>query len=234
MMRVYILFFILLPLCTLAQRNNPMFTATPNEFYPGDEVGAFDMRERKVEGSTYWRKAWLPGTVLLVSGATVKDALLKYDLVSERLDVKVGTEIRVIPGNQIKEFVLIGADGPHRFVRAETALGLTGTYAGFFEWLYAGTYDLMTKERIEVLPPNYVPALDAGSYHDKIVADTRYYLSDGDRLIELPKGKRKLRKRLERLSPGMRAYIKANNLNPKHLDDLLQIVAELNRREGGE
>ena len=228
MIRLGTLLLALLPLCTVAQRNNPMLTATPGNFYPGEAVNTIDLKERKVEGSTFWDESWLEGTVLLQTGATVQDVRLKYDLLTERLEVKSDHEVGVIPGNQIKEFVLIDAEGPHRFVCASQALAIEGSYAGFFEWIFEGTHSLLAKDRVEVLPPNYVPALDAGHTNEQIAVQTTYYLTDHDRLIEIPRRKRKAWNLFEGIEPGMAAYIKQQKLNPKKLDQLVKIVEHLN------
>ena len=210
-----------------AQRSN-MHQYNLNNLYTGESIDVFDLRKSEVKGSTYWEDEWYKAAIQLNSGAKVDDYPIKYDLLNWQLELYTPLDIKILPGNMVKEFYIDKGAKRYHFVNANHYFRPEDRHFGFFELLVEGKYSLLIGMETEVLQPNYVPALDAGERNPKLIKKERYYLFDGKKMSPLPKNKRERAKIFARKIPGSRSYIQLHKLNLKRKKDLVELIGFCN------
>lgn len=185
--------------------------------YSGEALNVFDLRDKRgAEGSFYWNDSWYDGSIKLVSGKTIKDMPLKYDLLTNGLEIQVENDIKVLPGDIVEEFILkeVQANNEeqyYRFIRLDFFFDVDVIDRTFYELLQEGkTVSLLRKTKTEILEPNYVVILDAGSVNSKIIKKDKLMIFDGVNLQDFPKRKGKMLKILEKYKAGVTDYYKQN------------------------
>lgn len=221
-----------------AQRSRSYILAIGSN-YSGEALNVFDLRDKKgTEGSFYWNEEWVDGSIKLVNGKTITDMPLKYDILSNTLEIKIRRDIKVLPGELIEEFVLISMTDVeeeifHRFIRLDLFFDKDVIDRTFFELLQEGKeVSLLRKTNIDVLQPNYVAILDAGTTKAKIIKKEKLMLFDGVRLTPLPKSKKRALKTLDKYKEGASAHyqelIKQKKGKRNRVNDLIQIIEFVN------
>ncbi len=214
-----------------AQRSDP-FTMRLQNLYSGEAIDVYDLRSQEVEGSLYWNEEWAKGTVKLKNGGKVDAFPMRFDLMGQGLEIFLGSETKLLPGSLIEEFYLdSGNEELHHFISPTSYFGYNGFVDGFFEVLVEGPWTLLLKSEIEVLKPNYVVALDAGSTNQTAIRQDMFYLFYDGELIRIPKQKKKAIKVLEPYIPSISARVKIDRLNFKQLASLQALVLDLNAKE---
>ncbi|MEO1452092.1 MAG: hypothetical protein AAFV07_21350, partial [Bacteroidota bacterium] len=192
-----------------AQRGATQYTSGSYKPYTGEALSAFDLREKKTEGSTFWNDSWLQGAVKMKSGGVIDGYAMRFDISNESLDFQIGSDVKTVPLVQVAEFMLQDPKGIHRFVDATKFFGLSATgYAGFFELFVEGPVSFLSKMDLEVQKGNYVAALDAGDINDKIIKKEVFYLVKDNSLIVLPKNKKKRFAVLSEMLPELDSVLK--------------------------
>lgn len=217
-----------------AQRSRD-YALVVGDNYSGEALNVFDLRNKRgTVGSYYWDEEWTDGSIKLVNGKTITEMPLKYDLQSNGLEIKVKNDIKVLPGELVEEFVLtrnnsIEEEIFHRFIRLDLYFDVDVIDISFYELLqYGKKVSLLLKTDTEILEPNYVMALDAGSVKSKIIKKEKVMIFDGAILNQLPKGKNRMLKVLQKYKPGIQAFSDENKLNPKRIDDLKKLIVFVN------
>lgn len=217
-----------------AQRSRD-YALVVGDNYSGEALNVFDLRNKRgTVGSYYWDEEWTDGSIKLVNGKTITEMPLKYDLQSNGLEIKVKNDIKVLPGELVEEFVLtrnnsIEEEIFHRFIRLDLYFDVDVIDVSFYELLqYGKKVSLLLKTDTEILEPNYVMALDAGSVKSKIIKKEKVMIFDGAILNQLPKGKNRMLKVLQKYKPGIQAFSDENKLNPKRIDDLKKLIVFVN------
>lgn len=217
-----------------AQRSRD-YALVVGDNYSGEALNVFDLRNKRgTVGSYYWDEEWTDGSIKLVNGKTITEMPLKYDLQSNGLEIKVKNDIKVLPGELVEEFVLtrnnsIEEEIFHRFIRLDLYFDVDVIDVSFYELLqYGKKVSLLLKTDTELLEPNYVMALDAGSVKSKIIKKEKVMIFDGAILNQLPKGKNRMLKVLQKYKPGIQAFSDENKLNPKRIDDLKKLIVFVN------
>lgn len=217
-----------------AQRSRD-YALVVGDNYSGEALNVFDLRNKRgTVGSYYWDEEWTDGSIKLVNGKTITEMPLKYDLQSNGLEIKVKNDIKVLPGELVEEFVLtrnnsIEEEIFHRFIRLDLYFDVDVIDISFYELLqYGKKVSLLLKTDTELLEPNYVMALDAGSVKSKIIKKEKVMIFDGAILNQLPKGKNRMLKVLQKYKPGIQAFSDENKLNPKRIDDLKKLIVFVN------
>ncbi|MEM6344662.1 MAG: hypothetical protein AAF927_12305 [Bacteroidota bacterium] len=211
-----------------AQRSDP-FTMRLQNLYSGEAIDVYDLRSQEVEGSLYWNEEWSKGTVKLKNGGKVDAFPMRFDLMGQGLEIFLGSETKLLPGSLIEEFYL-EAEGEelHHFVSPTSYFGYDGFVDGFFEVLIEGPWTLLRKSEIELLKPNYVVALDAGSTSQTAIRQDMFYLFHEGELIRIPKQKKKAIDALKPHIPTIGARVKVDKINFKQLASLQLLVVDLN------
>lgn len=229
-------FFLFSLFCALvfqgfAQRSDP-FTMRMQNLYSGEAIDVYDLRSPEVEGSLYWNETFAKGTVKLKKGGKVDAFPMRYDLMGQGLEINLGSETKLLPGSLIEEFYLEGEKGGlHHFVNPPYYFGYDGFIDGFFEVVQEGPWTLLRKSEIELLKPNYVVALDAGSTSQTVVRIDIFYLYHEGQLILIPKQKKKAIKALKPYIPNIETRVKREKLNFKQAESLQLFVLDLNAKE---
>jgi len=217
----------------IAQRSQP-FALQLNNLYTGEAVDIVDLRDKSAEGSVYWKDQWLPAAILLESGHKIDKYDIKYDLQSWNVELKVDNVVKVLPSDMIKEFYV---DVPqaytdtvkrYHFINPKHYFESNLAFKGLYELYETGTYHLLGKDELDVLKPNYVPALDAGNTRSQIVKKHRFYLLHDEKLMEIPKTKKKFIELLGANQDEVKRFIKKHKINIKKEADLKKLIQFLN------
>ena len=226
-MKTYLVSLILLcslTSLTFGQRLNNNYISGAANTYSGEGLNVFDLRDRNsTKGSSYWSDEWHDGQVYLKDSSSVKGYALKYDLMGDVVEIQVSTNVKVLPTSRIIEFYIDVNGTTHKFINPTEYYEITTPTIGFFEAIYEGKSIILKKFELDILQPDYVPALDAGSLSKKIVQQKRYYWIYDGQLNIMPKSKSKMLKLMELLHPGVMEYAKEEKLNPKKEADFIEL-----------
>jgi hypothetical protein len=189
-----------------------------NEFQPKPE---------KIE-SVYLRDDWTYGTLMLLSGDTLRDLSLKYDIKNSLLEINTDAGIKVVSLSKIKGFELSVVPWKKLFLNANRQLvpGLTG----LVEVLATGKTSLYAKPSIEIMPGNYNAALDVGSRNDKAIKKEDLFLLRDGNATDVTKAGKKIVGHFQGQEGDIQQYVKDNNLSYKKKEDLAKIVRFANDR----
>lgn len=216
--------------------------STPNELrldnlYPGEAVQAFDLRPRTMKGSLYYAEEPMPAAIKLMNGKTMSGYEVLYNLESDLLEILKEQEVYALPGDMIAEFTLAEtAEGVSpsrltRFVRTSTLPG--GEHfprTGFLKFEVSGELNLLTGYEVEIVEPNYVPALDAGSLQAKAVQKERFFLYDGEILRQIPPKKKEATKFFDLYYPEASRLAGSSGLSLRDGGDLVRLLELVNQR----
>ncbi|MCP3928012.1 MAG: hypothetical protein GY705_02790, partial [Bacteroidetes bacterium] len=97
-----------------------------------------------------------------------------------------------------------------------------------FEVDVDGTYKFLVFNGTEKLPPNYVPALDAGSLDSKVVKNEKYFFMTEGKLLEIPGSKKKAEKIFGRYASA-RKFLKSGRMSFKSKEQLRALVKFMNQ-----
>lgn len=183
-----------------------------NEFQPKPE---------KIE-SVYLRDDWTSGTLMLLSGDTLKDLSLKYDIKNSLLEINTEAGIKVASLSKIKGFELAVMPRKQLFLNAnrQQVPGLTG----LVEVLATGKTSLYAKPSIDIIAGNYNAALDVGSRGDKAVKKEDLFLVRGGQATNVTRAGKKIVNNFQGREDQIEKYAKDNRLSYKKKEDLAKIV----------
>lgn len=207
--------------------------------YSGEALNVFDLRDKgSALGNYYWNDDWAKGSIRLINGKSINERPIKYDLLSNGIEIKVEDDIKVLPGDLVEEFVITtkteaGDELFRRFIRLDLFFDKDVIDRTFYELIQDGEkITLLVKTDTEVLEPNYVAILDAGNVQSKIVKKEKIMIFDGTNLIKLPKSKGRMLNILERYKAGTKDYYKETVSKQKgkhdHISDLKQLLTFIN------
>ena len=185
------------PLTIFAQQTDEKMVAL-DDLYPGQNVTTFDLRERSEKGQTFFNKEWMTGQFVFDDGSLSKRIyFLKYNIQSQELLVNLDGGVFLVPLEYLSGFLLKGVMPEDAgFVTYEFEFKKVKGREGrtILQKLVSGTFGLYVFHDVEVLKPNYVPALDAGNLSTEYVPKPYYYLVDNGALKEIPRSRRKAEK----------------------------------------
>ena len=183
-----------------------------NEFQPKPE---------KIQ-SVYLRDDWTYGTLMLLSGDTLKDLSLKYDIKNSLLEIYADAAVKVVSLSKIKGFEFAVVPRKQLFLNANRQLvpGLTG----LVEVLAAGNTSLYAKPSVEIVPGNYNAALDVGSRDDKAVKKEDLFLVKDGKATDVTRAGKKIVSHFQGRENEIEKYAKDNSLSYKKKEDLAKII----------
>lgn len=183
-----------------------------NEFQPKPE---------KIE-SVYLQDDWTSGTLMLLSGDTIKDLSLKYDIKNSLLEINTDVGIKVASLSKIKGFELAVVPRKQLFLNAnrQQVPGLTG----LVEVLITGKTSLYAKPSIDIIAGNYNAALDVGSRGDKAVKKENLFLVKDGQATDVTRAGKKIVANFPGREGEIEKYVKEGHLSYKKKEDLAAIV----------
>ena len=190
--------------------------------------------KHEVKGSEYWDEDWKDGIIMLRNGDTLYNIPILIDVYNWALDVKTDEDIKVLPGAMVRDFYLGKAnkdgaiDVSHHFVNPRGYFNQLRNFESFFELIEEGKISLMVQHIAKLQEPSYVPILDAGEPDYSIVKKEKTFLFDGEEMLELPKGKKKVVGLLSNYHPKVSSFAKETKLGVKKMDELASLVRYCN------
>jgi hypothetical protein len=181
----------------------------------------FQPRPERIE-SVYLHDDWIYGTLMLLSGDTLTDLSLKYDIKNSLLEINTPVGIKVASLSKIKGFELAVIPRKQLFLNAnrQQVPGLTG----LVEVLATGSTALYAKPSVEIVAGNYNAALDVGSRGDKAVKKEDLYLVKDGKATDVTKAGKKVVSQFRGREDEIEKYAKDNHLSYKKKEDLATIV----------
>ncbi|MBT1711075.1 hypothetical protein KK062_22725 [Fulvivirgaceae bacterium PWU5] len=183
-----------------------------NEFQPKPE---------KIE-SVYLHEDWTYGTLMLLSGDTLADLSLKYDIKNSLLEINTPAGIKVASLSKIKGFELAAMPRKQLFLNAnrQQVPGLTG----LVEVLATGNTSLYAKPSVEIIAGNYNAALDVGSRGDKAVKKEDLFLVKDGKATDVTRAGKKVVSQFQGREADIEKYAEDNRLSYKKKEDLAKII----------
>jgi hypothetical protein len=181
----------------------------------------FQPRPEKIE-SVYLRDDWTYGTLMLLSGDTLTDLSLKYDIKNSLLEINTPAGIKVASLSKIKGFELAVMPRKQLFLNAnrQQVPGLTG----LVEVLATGETSLYAKPSVEIIAGNYNAALDVGSRGDKAVKKEDLFLVKDGKATDVTRAGKKVVGQFQGREGEIEKYAKDNRLSFKKKEDLTKII----------
>ncbi len=234
---MFLLSFLFLATLTFqasAQRSTPTQIQIEN-LYSGEAIDAYDLRPRTMEGSLYFREERLNTAIQLKNGRVMNGVPAKYNLENNSLEIFTETSVFQIPGAAIREFTFEAAPDSEEPPRRYRFLSLEHFSSSeeiedisFVYFLLEGPPGLLAGYEVEILKPNYVPALDAGSLNSRAVQKERFFLLDDRQLHPIPTRRKRAAELLRPFRPKVDDYLKAARTDLKKRSDLIRLFQWLN------
>ena len=217
-----------------AQRSTPTQIQIEN-LYSGEAIDAYDLRPRTMEGSLYFREERLNAAIQLKNGRVMNGVPTKYNLENNSLEIFTETSVFQIPGAAIREFTFEAAPDSEEPPRRYRFLSLEHFSnseeiedISFVYFLLEGTPSLLAGYEVEILKPNYVPALDAGSLNARAVQKERFFLLDDRELHPIPSRRKKAVELLHPFRADVDDFLKTERIDLNDRDGLLRLFQWLN------
>ena len=178
-------------------------------------------------GEEYVSNQWSQGTIVLRSGDSISNYPLKYNLVTDAVEVKTDQTVKVVPIADVQQFYWFNNGQPVDFING-SGYTMGGTpLNGYFQLLVKGTTNLFKKTYLSVQKANYRPELDVGSPEDKVVREDSYYLARGKSIMEI-KNRKRVYDYFKQHRADVKKHAQQQEWNPKREEDLAAIVRYYN------
>lgn len=223
-------FLLLIHSSAFSQRDRPLLGIVGTR-YSGEAIDTYDLRDKDAtKGSFYWSDEWHTGAILTIDNKNLEGLPVKYDLLTQNLEIKTEDDIKAIPTDFVKEFVIVAKLSEtlpvrtYRFIRVDMHFDPEYNDPSFYVLVHEGKkLNLLLRYETEVLKPNYVAILDAGSVQSQILKKEKFMVYDGENVMEMPKKKKQAIALLSAYKADVGDYIKAEKINLKNWDDLVKL-----------
>jgi hypothetical protein len=183
----------------------------------GDILYGIPLPEGKTIGDTYLDMHWRKSSILLYDNEKLIEGFpVRYDIMTDELEIKSTKGIKVLKGSKIKSFVWIDSlsKTPDYFVNAKDFKDSDGVpFSGFFQVLADGSLPLFKKTLIDIKKADYNIQFNVGSSDDKILKKSEFYALKENQVVELPTSRKKLIPLFADKAEQMEQFIKENNLS---------------------
>lgn len=198
---------------------------------PGEVLMEFDSRTIEVKGTTFINENWYRGDVILKKGYVIKNQLVRYDMNTNVLEVKIPNQIKIIPLYDLKEYkVTEEENGEKTYLNCDKFMFSDNTHmAGICRMLIDDQYGLIDKFSYTFKEAYYVPQLDMGSKTDKIIIKATRYLIKNQIAYPVPHKKKSFIKLFGSISDQVAVYMKENRLNHRKDNQLMAIIKYVNQ-----
>ncbi len=189
----------------------------------------FDTRSPEIKGSYYLFNDWQKGDFILNSGASIKDHWLNYDVEYDLIEVKLDTEVKVVPLTMLMEFYTTNSQKDKQFFRPcdNYFYDQNVPMVGICEVLDSNYYGLIAKFETDIRESTYIPALHMGEMDDEIVVIRKLFVTKGNQATGIPKKKQNFIQLYPHMT-DLNSFLKEHRLNHKNEEDLLIILNFLN------
>lgn len=204
---------------------------TQNGLSTGDLImPASTSTEHEIEGDAYWDVHWGKGAIQFyekdrwATGYTIRHNIQRNDF-----EFRMDKDIRVIEGNKIRHMVFVDSiSGKTRFLvngRDYKEEGIS--LSGFLEVLVEGDNALMKGIRLEILKPDFSPALNVGSKNTRILKKESYFYVDGKEIFRI-KSRKSVESLLVNREEELNNFIKNEGIRFNREADLIKFFSKLN------
>lgn len=202
------------------------------DFGSADMLYGIPLPESKTIGDTYLDTHWKNSSILLYEDEKLIEGFpIRYDIMTDEVEVKSKKGIKVLKGIKIKSFVWVDSvtKVPDYFVNAKDFKDESNVpYNGFFQVLTEGSLPLLKKTEIDIKKADYNIQFNVGSQDDKILKKNEFYTLKDKQVIELPSSKKKVIALFGDKSEAMEVFIKENDLSITKGDQLKIIFEHYN------
>ncbi len=219
------------PVINNVRANNILTRFAAQRVTPGDMTfGITTPRTTTIIGDTYFDSHWgLSSIQLKDDDRLIEGYYTRYDVKNNEFEFLLGKEVRVLPGKKVKNVMWIDSlSKKPRVVTAMTDYTVEGVpLTGFMELLAEGDYPLFKRIDLEILKPDFSPALNVGSKDYRIIKKTSYYYGIGNDLHRL-KNKKSLAALIAKCPKDVVGFMKAEAINTGQEDDLIRLFVFAN------
>lgn len=184
----------------------------------------------EIVGDVYWDKHWGKSSILMENRTDpVEGYLTRYDIQKNEFEFLLESNVRVLSGSKIVDMIWIDSlSGTTRYLvnagkYKENGVPLTG----FMELLSEGDHSLFKVIRIEILKPDFNPALNVGSKDTRIIKKESYYYATGNDLVQI-KSKKSVESILQSKGGAMESYLKREAIKFTREADLVKFFNFVN------
>ena len=194
------------------------------DFGSADILYGIPLPEGKTIGDTYLDTHWKNSSILLYENEKlIEGFLIRYDIMTDEVEVKSKKGIKILKGIKIKSFVWVDSvtKAPDYFVNAKDFKDESNVpYSGFFQVLTEGSLPLFKKTEIDIKKADYNIQFNVGSHDDRILKKSEFYTLKDKLVIELPFSKKKIIALFGDKSELMEEFIKESDLSIAKGDQL--------------
>ncbi|HYI76023.1 MAG TPA: hypothetical protein VEW65_00300, partial [Chryseolinea sp.] len=161
----------------------------------GEILYGIPLPQGKTIGDTYLDMHWRKSSILLYDNEKLIEGFpVRYDIMTDELEIKSTKGIKVLKGSKIKSFVWIDSlsKTPDYFVNAKDFKDSDNVpYNGFFQVLADGSLPLLKKTLIDIKKADYNIQFNVGSSDDKILKKSEFFVLKENQVVELPTSRKK-------------------------------------------
>lgn len=187
----------------------------------------------QVLGDYYLSNDWQNGKIYLTDNKIIEGVPLKYNAKENQFEIKTGEIIKVLAGNKVLFFNWYNGSTitEELYINLQEYFSGNTKLEGFARVAHNGDkFKLFCIVEFEESKPNYNIALDVGQLNTIIKKRPTYYLANKQKLIELSRNKKKLRKTIYALTEkDINSFLREEKLNFKSEDDFVELTGELNK-----
>jgi hypothetical protein len=197
------------------------YRLTPGEM----AIGISTPREVKIIGDVYLDIHWGKSSIeVFNSEKLIEGYFARFDIKNNEVEFQIDRSIRVLPGNKVKSVVWIDSitQQPRIIENASKYVFNDVPLNGFLEILVDGKTPLLKRYFLEILKPDFSPALNVGSKDYRILKKVEYFYAIGNQLTKI-KGKKSLGQLISNSEKDVNLFIKAESLNLKKEEDLRKL-----------
>jgi hypothetical protein len=192
----------------------------------GDMISGFSSYDAPdVVGDTYWDKHWGQSSLLMTNRTeAIEGYFTRYDIYKDEFEFNMSNGVKVLQGALVKDMIWLDSlTGATRVLINAREFTEEGTkVAGFLEVLVEGGNSLYKKIRLEILKPDFNPALNVGSKDARILKKESYYFNQGKELVRI-KNKKSLDPLIKGKSDSVEAFLKKENIRFSDEKDLIKL-----------
>ena len=179
----------------------------------------------EVIGDIYWDMRWSKSSILLYKkDELVEGHLTRYDMHRNEFEFKFQNDVKVLKGSFVKNVVWLDSitESPRYLVNGRDYLEDGVPITGFIEVLVEGQNGLFKKMTIEILKPDYNPALAVGSKDYRIIKKGFYYFNIDENLFRI-KSKKDIEPLQKEGDASIATFIKKEGIKFNQENDLIKL-----------
>jgi hypothetical protein len=183
--------------------------------------------EHEVEGDPYWDPHWSKGAIQFYEkDRWATGYTMRYNIRRNDFELFFSKDIRVVEGNQIRHMVFADSlSGKTRFlINAKEYKEHDVQMIGFFEVLVDGNTALLKHIRLEILKPDFSPALNVGSKNTRILKKESYFFNVGKDVYRI-KSKKSVDMLFGDKEAEMNQFIKKEAIRFNRESDLIKLFS---------